>query len=93
MIKAISRQVLEVFDTGNAYFEKAWLMVSPEFSSSDSERLEAEAEDYLIGIEPVAGYWYAKEREIDNVRIILSGILIGEEPEYMEKFLGNTYFD
>ena len=51
------------------------------------------AKDYLIGIEPVAGYWYAKEREIDNVRIILSGILIGEEPEYMEKFLGNTYFD
>ena len=51
------------------------------------------AKDYLIGIEPVAGYWYAKEQEIDNVRIILNGILIGEEPEYMEKFLGNTYFD
>ena len=51
------------------------------------------AKDYLIGIEPVAGYWYAKEQEIDNVRIILNGILIGEDPEYMEKFLGNTYFD
>ena len=37
------------------------------------------AKDYLIGIEPVAGYWYAKEQEIDNVRIILNGILIGKD--------------
>ena len=54
MIKAVSRQVLEVFDTGNAYFEKAWLMVSPEFSSAAEERLEAEAEDYLVAVEPPA---------------------------------------
>ena len=51
------------------------------------------AKDYLIGIEPIAGYWYAKEQEIDNVRIILNGILIHEDPDYIEKFLGNTYFD
>ena len=51
------------------------------------------AKDYVIGIEPIAGYWYAKEQEIDNVRIILNGILIQEDPEYMERFLGKTYFD
>ena len=51
------------------------------------------AKDYVVGIEPIAGYWYAKEEEIDNVRIILNGILIHEDPEYMEKFLGKTYFD
>ncbi len=67
MIKAISRQVLEVFDTGNAYFEKAWLMVSPEFSSSDGERLEAEAEDYLIGIEPPSAL---KKKKLRLTRIL-----------------------
>ena len=51
------------------------------------------AKDYVVGIEPIAGYWYAKEQEIDNVRIILNGILIHEDPEYMEHFLGKTYFD
>lgn len=52
MIKAISRQVLEVVDTGNMYFDKAWLLVSPEFSMSGADRLNAEAADYLIGLDP-----------------------------------------
>ncbi|MBQ1489985.1 MAG: V-type ATPase subunit [Eubacterium sp.] len=51
------------------------------------------AKDYLIGIEPVAGYWYAKEQEIDNVRIILNGILIQADPDYLLQFLGKTYSD
>ena len=34
-----------------------------------------------FGIVPIAGYWYAKEVEIDNLRIILTGILIGSSAE------------
>ena len=51
MIKAISRQILEVSDTGNTYFEKAWLMISPEFMNSGADRLENEAEGYLRGLD------------------------------------------
>ena len=51
------------------------------------------AKNYLVGIEPIAGYWYAKGQEIDNVRIILDGILIQEDPDYMELFIRDTYFD
>lgn len=47
MIKAVSRQILEVSDTGNTYFEKAWLMVSPEFMNVGANKLEDEAESYL----------------------------------------------
>lgn len=46
---------------------------------------------HLEGIEPIAGYWYAKEQEIDNVRIILNGILIGMDPELIVQFLSKTY--
>ena len=51
------------------------------------------AKNYLVGIEPIAGYWYAKGQEIDNVRIILDGILIQEDPDYVELFIRDTYFD
>ena len=54
MIKAISRQILEVSDTGNTYFEKAWLMISPEFINSGAAKLESEAEGYLAGLDAPA---------------------------------------
>ena len=33
-----------------------------------------------FGIVPIAGYWLAKEVEIDNLRIVLTGILVGASP-------------
>ena len=48
---------------------------------------------HLEGIEPIAGYWYAKEQEIDNVRIILNGILIKMDPDDIIQFLGKTYME
>ena len=45
----------------------------------------------MEGIEPIAGYWYAKEQEIDNVRILLNGILIKMDPDDIIPFLGKTY--
>ena len=52
MIKAISRNMLEVVDTGNAYFDKAWLLVAPELAHCSSDILEAEASDYICSIDP-----------------------------------------
>ena len=51
------------------------------------------AKDYLVGLEPIAGYCYAKGQEIDNVRVIMNGILIHEEPSYLEMIIRDTYFD
>lgn len=44
-----------------------------------------------FGIVPIAGYWYAKEVEIDNLRIILTGILIGSSAEEMGERLREPY--
>lgn len=44
-----------------------------------------------FGIVPIAGYWYAKEIEIDNLRIILTGILIGSSAEQISERLREPY--
>lgn len=44
-----------------------------------------------FGIVPIAGYWYAKELEIDNLRITLTGKLFGFAPEEIEERLREPY--
>lgn len=47
MIKAISRHILEVSETGNKYFDRAWLIVNPQYMNCGADIIEAEAADYL----------------------------------------------
>lgn len=44
-----------------------------------------------FGIEPIVGYWNAKETEIDNLRIILLGKKIGLSPEEIVERLREPY--
>ena len=37
MIKGINRQIIEVNDTGNPYYEKAFLVVKPEYKETQEE--------------------------------------------------------
>ncbi len=47
MVRGISRQIIEVPDTGNIYYEKAYLVVKPEFSHAQRAVLEKEARRVL----------------------------------------------
>ncbi len=47
MIKGINRQMIEIVDTGNPYFERALLVVQPGISRTDSEQLHREAQHLL----------------------------------------------
>lgn len=47
MIRGVSRQIIEVQETGNAYYEKAYLIVNPEFSGVERQLLEREARKVL----------------------------------------------
>ena len=51
MIKGINRQIIEINDTGNTYYEKAWLVVRPEFDSAQKELLEREAAQLIKAIQ------------------------------------------
>lgn len=44
MIKGVNRQVLEIHDTGNQYFEKALLFVKPEYATLSETRLRDAAQ-------------------------------------------------
>lgn len=47
MIKGINKNVIEVSETGNKYYEKAILFVKPEYCDIQKELLEKEAKKLL----------------------------------------------
>ena len=47
MIKGINRHVIEVTETESAYYERALLVVKPEYASMEQELLEKEARRVL----------------------------------------------
>jgi len=51
MIKGINHQIIELCDTSNLYYEKAWLMVKPEYANLQQHLLEKEARKLLKEID------------------------------------------
>lgn len=47
MIRGVSRQIIEVQETGSPYYESAYLVVKPEFASAERAVLEREAKKVL----------------------------------------------
>lgn len=48
MIKGVNRQVLEVTNTENPYFERIIFFVKPEYGNEDRAKLKKEAENYAL---------------------------------------------
>ncbi|MDE6110743.1 MAG: hypothetical protein K2F65_02380 [Eubacterium sp.] len=46
MIKGVNRQVLEITNTENPYFERIIFFVKPEYGNEDRAKLKKEAENY-----------------------------------------------
>lgn len=44
MIKGVNKQILEVTNTENPYFEKIIFFVKPEYKNEDRKKLQKEAE-------------------------------------------------
>ncbi len=47
MIKGVSKQIIELSDTGSVYYEKAWLVVKPQYASAQESLLLEEARRLL----------------------------------------------
>ncbi len=50
MVKGVNRQIIEINDTGNNYFEKALLFVAPGRSDTPNAKLKVEAKHYLLSL-------------------------------------------
>lgn len=47
MIKGINRQIIELGETSSTYYERAWLIVRPEYANLHQSILEKEAKKLL----------------------------------------------
>lgn len=82
MIKGVNKQVLEISETQNGFFEKAIFFVKPEYSGMGEGRLKESAKKEIekAGKPPVRSYGYKNERIKNAVKItavFMFGIIIG----------------
>lgn len=47
MIKGVNRQMIEILDTGNPYFERAFLVVQADIAEVEADTLQRQAKDLL----------------------------------------------
>lgn len=82
MLKGVNKQVLEINETQNGFFEKAIFFVKPEYSGMGEGRLRESARKEIenAGKPPVRSYRY-KNDKIKNVvkitTVFLLGVIIG----------------
>lgn len=82
MIKGVNKQVLEISETQNGFFEKAIFFVKPEYSGMGEGRLRESARKEIenAGKPPVRSYKYKNERmkkAIILAAVFVSGIVVG----------------
>lgn len=71
MIKGVNRQIIEVTETGNEYFERALLVVRPGFADVAQGRLHEEAQNLVQHADGYSGLKYNRRRRIQ--RLLLQG--------------------
>jgi hypothetical protein len=52
MLRGINRQMLEITETNNLYYEKAFLVIRPEYTNAQQALLEKEAKAILKRMKP-----------------------------------------
>jgi len=82
MIKGVNKQVLEINETQNGFFEKAIFFVKPEYSGMGEGRLRESARKEIenAGKPPVRVYRYKNDRIKNGLKIagvFIIGVIIG----------------
>ena len=75
MIKGVNRQIIEVMDTGNPYFERALLVVRPGYTDTEPTRLREEAQRMLRKAGGYAGL--KRQRRRRYLKAALYGLAAG----------------
>ena len=75
LVKGVSKSVIEISETGNRYFSKVILYISPEFSSASEQKLKKEASRLIEEFE-LTGRFVPLRKSIRK-RKILSLLILG----------------
>lgn len=70
MIKGVNRQIIEITETGNPYFERALLIVRPGFSDVPDERIREEAHRL---VQAAGGYSGLRRNRRKRRKLVLLG--------------------
>lgn len=78
MIKGINKQVLEIIETNNGYFEKALFFVKPEFSGYSEGKLRELAQAEMKStIRPPKQKQMARKDKTKTILALLSTFFVG----------------
>ena len=74
MLRGVKKQIIEVTNTENEYFEKAILVVSDKYIECDKERLNKKANEYVCALNPFsnAAPYNSEVKGQDRVKILIS---------------------
>ena len=75
MIRGVSRQIIEVKETDNRYYESAYLVVKPEFAAAERAVLEREALKLLRSMDAPFGIKRRFSRLAVCLRLLLPALL------------------
>lgn len=70
MIKGVNKQFIEVSDTGSRYFERALLVIRPEFTSIPYERLKVEAKKAITRMGEPESARRIQARNLSRISVI-----------------------
>lgn len=73
MIKGVNRQIIEVTDTGNEYFERALLVVRAGFSDTSPMRLSDEAQRFVKNADGYSGLRINRRRRKRDLIVYCGG--------------------
>lgn len=84
MVKGVNRQIIEINNTGDRYFEKVLLFVTPGRSGVSERELHKRAEEYVLGLsekkppeQSLRKRWSNKQKRKKILITICSVALIG----------------
>ncbi len=75
MIRGINRQIIEITDISNIYYEKAILFVKPEYAEFRRDVLEKQAKNFLKSIGKPASIKRKKRIIYYSLRFITSALI------------------
>lgn len=75
MLRGVKKQMIEVMNTENEFFEKAILVVSDKYVECDRAKLNKKATEYVSSINPFSVTpVLTKEKSRDRVKILLGAL-------------------
>lgn len=76
MIKGVSKNIVEINDTGNMYFERAVLYIRPEMNDVPRNHLVKEASEYISSCVPDKPSVSGKARKNTSAAVLITASVL-----------------